>query len=313
MKCILTFLVAILLVAPSFGAMTYDQAYYRANVGYLGSAGYNDPLYNFIGEVATTLAEGTTFTGGAIAGDITVATGKYIKSGTTSKNITALQVYDLTAAASYTNVLSWESHADPNIVLGAATNKLSIVGATTLAFNNGATVSQPANNLLEFTENSETLGLIFGTNKIELGAGGTGVVTLDFNDVDKLEDIESLTGDGDGAITGFKKVVEAHTAADELTATESGSVHTNAGASGNIALTLPTAVAGQEFTFIVMAAHQVQVTPAAGDAIYVNAVAGDAVEHWWADAVGESVHLIAVDATNWIAVSHIGTWTQATP
>jgi hypothetical protein len=122
-----------------------------------------------------------------------------------------------------------------------------------------------------------------------------------------------LTGDGVAPVTGFTKVVEAHTADDTLLVGESGSVHTNAAAGGTVALTLPAAAAGQTFTFKLMAAQALRITPAAGDAIYIGASAGAAAEYWYADAVGETVTLTAVDATNWIADSYIGTWAQETP
>lgn len=189
----------------------------------------------------------------------------------------------------------------------------ALAGIESITLDSGLVMTQPANNYFEITENSDTLQMIFGSNVLELGSGGTGVVTIDFNDVDKLTDVESITGDGDGAITGFKKVVEAHTADDTLTAAESGSVHTNAGAGGAVALTLPTAVAGQTFTFKVMAAQELRITPAAGDAIYIGASAGSAAEYWYADAAGETLTLTAVDATNWVADAYIGTWSQETP
>lgn len=122
-----------------------------------------------------------------------------------------------------------------------------------------------------------------------------------------------LTGDGVAPVTGFTKVVEAHTADDTLLVGESGSVHTNAGAGGTVALTLPAAAAGLNFTFKVMAAQALRITPAAGDAIYIGASAGAAAEYWYADAAGETVTLTAVDATNWVADAYIGTWTQETP
>jgi len=54
---------------------------------------------------------------------------------------------------------------------------------------------------------------------------------------------------------GIKKTIEAHTASDTLAESESGSVHSNLGATGTITFTLPvSAVAGMEFTFAVQAA-----------------------------------------------------------
>jgi hypothetical protein len=90
-------------------------------------------------------------------------------------------------------------------------------------------------------------------------------------------------------------------------------VQTNAGAAGAAAWVLPDAAAGLNYTFIVMAAQKMQVTPAAGDKICIAGVCGDAAEYWSADAVGESLTLVAVDGTNWVATSYTGTWTQATP
>jgi hypothetical protein len=75
---------------------------------------------------------------------------------------------------------------------------LSATGAitiTSLIGANGGTLANAIDNRWVFAENSEELELIFGTNKVELGAGSTGVNTLDFNDVDDLEDIQEINGE----------------------------------------------------------------------------------------------------------------------
>jgi len=124
----------------------------------------------------------------------------------------------------------------------------------------------------------------------------------------------SITGDGGDALGGFKMTVTNDEDSKALNVNETGTVQTNAGASAAAAWVLPEAAAGLEYTFIVMSDQkELRVTPAAGDVIYINGVAGSAAEYWYADAVGESVHLIAVDNANWVAVSHIGTWAQGTP
>jgi hypothetical protein len=124
---------------------------------------------------------------------------------------------------------------------------------------------------------------------------------------------DPITGDGTAALKGFLKAVTDDADAHSVLVTESGTVLTNAGSIGPYAFTLPAAAAGLEFIFVVMAAPELRVTPAAGDLININGVAADAAEYWTANAPGESLHLVAVDATNWIAVSYTGTWTQATP
>ena len=125
---------------------------------------------------------------------------------------------------------------------------------------------------------------------------------------------DAITGDGTAALGGFLKTVTDDADGEAaIGVAESGSVHTNAGAAGAAAWVLPDAAAGLHYTFIVMAAQEMQVTPAAGDKICVAGVCGDAAEYWSADAVGGSITIVAVDATNWVATSYIGTWTQDTP
>ncbi|OPY78285.1 MAG: hypothetical protein A4E65_02308 [Syntrophorhabdus sp. PtaU1.Bin153] len=123
----------------------------------------------------------------------------------------------------------------------------------------------------------------------------------------------TFTGAGATAIGGYLKTVTNDTDGKILTVAESGTVQTNAGASGAAAWTLPAAAAGLEYFFVVMVAQELRVTPATGDVINIAGVAGDAAEYWTANAIGEALHLVAVDATNWIAISYTGTWTQQTP
>jgi len=252
----------------------------------------------------------------------------------------------------------------------AASKTVTVEGSLTL--ENGQVIETANNNRIEFTENSDSLGLIFGSNIIELAACGdgvtsidfndidqlvdveyligdngnkldfsvnerfefgdtekfgfalgtgntvefvtdSGITTIDFNDVDQLIDVESITGEGTGTIVGFIKTVTDDTDAHTVLVTESRGVLTNAGSGGSAAHTLPAAAAGLEYTFVVMAAQQLQIDPQADDKIIYNATALDVGEYLWADAVGENLHLLAVDGTNWIVISAVGTWTQETP
>jgi hypothetical protein len=124
---------------------------------------------------------------------------------------------------------------------------------------------------------------------------------------------DPITGDGTAALKGFLQTVTDDNNGKTLSITESGTVQTNLGASGAAAWTLPAAAAGLTYTFVVMAAQELRVTPAAGDVINIAGVTGDAAEYWTANAIGESLTLVAVDGTNWIATSMLGTWTQQTP
>mgnify|MGYP001582946220 FL=1 len=124
---------------------------------------------------------------------------------------------------------------------------------------------------------------------------------------------DSTNEEIDVTITAGIHTIEAHTAADTLTAAESGSLHTNGGASGSVAITLPPAAANLRYSFLVMAAQSLVITAGAGDTIRLGAgAAGNAAGTLTADAVGESVDLIAINATEWHTVpgtAAVGTWT----
>ena len=108
---------------------------------------------------------------------------------------------------------------------------------------------------------------------------------------------------------GIKKKIEAHTANDTLTVTESGSVHTNRGATGTVTLTLPaSAPAGAVFSFAVQATQQLQVEPES------SAIRDDcgqtAGKYKYASAIGACLTLIADSNGDWATIAKNGTWTE---
>lgn len=107
------------------------------------------------------------------------------------------------------------------------------------------------------------------------------------------------------------RVVEAHTAGDTLTTAESGSVHTNTGASGAVTLVLPAAVVGLEFFFAVGAAQQLRIDPNGTETVGLPSTGAQqaAGAYIWADAIGESVHLLCAVAGTWTVMGYTGTWT----
>lgn len=117
--------------------------------------------------------------------------------------------------------------------------------------------------------------------------------------------------DGSNSKRPAPRSVEAHTAADTLTAAESGSVHTNLGATGAVALTLPPATVGLEFFFQVQAAQELRIDPNGTETISLpsSGVAGAAGKYLVADAVGETVHLMCCKAGTWGVMGYTGTWT----
>ena len=108
---------------------------------------------------------------------------------------------------------------------------------------------------------------------------------------------------------GVKETIEAHTADDTLTVEESGSVHTNLGATATVTLTLPSsAPEGAVFTFAVQAAQELRVDP--GSVTIRDDSGQTAGKYKAADAVGESLILIADSNGDWATIAKHGTWTE---
>ena len=108
---------------------------------------------------------------------------------------------------------------------------------------------------------------------------------------------------------GVKKIIEAHTSDEALTAAESGSVHSNLGATGAVTLTLPvSAVAGTVFTFAVQAAQELRIDP--GAATIRDESGQTADKYKSADAIGECITLVADSNGDWATIAKSGTWSE---
>jgi hypothetical protein len=103
--------------------------------------------------------------------------------------------------------------------------------------------------------------------------------------------------------------VVAHTADDALVEAESGSIHTNRGATGVVMLTLPAgASAGTRFTFCVQEAQALRVDP--GTAAIRDNSGQTPDKYKWADAVGECITMVADANGDWVVASKYGIWTE---
>ena len=109
--------------------------------------------------------------------------------------------------------------------------------------------------------------------------------------------------------SGQVLLVEAHAADDTLTQGDSGSVHTNSGATDAIRLTLPEdAVAGTYFTFAVQETQQLLIDP--GLAAIRDESGQTAGKFKWANGIGESIVLVADANGDWVTISKNGVWLQ---
>ena len=108
--------------------------------------------------------------------------------------------------------------------------------------------------------------------------------------------------------TGFQPVVENHTAADTLTVAESGSIHTNIGASADIKLTLPQdATNGCTFRFICVADYELQIDPGAAGAVFINGEIQSDDKYIYL-FIGSSIELVVDSNHDWYVVTAFGSW-----
>jgi hypothetical protein len=137
-----------------------------------------------------------------------------------------------------------------------------------------------------------------------------GVVTTSGGDIESITDCRV----GHNFVVpyeagGVKKAIEAHTSDDALVAAESGSVHTNLGATGTVKLTLPgSAAAGTVFTFAVQAAQELQVDP--GTAAIRDDSGQTADKYKSASAIGACLCLAADSNGDWVTIAKNGTWSE---
>lgn len=153
---------------------------------------------------------------------------------------------------------------------------------------------------------------------ISLGARVYGAASGKINDVENGNPVgialEAASGDG-SVIEVLREAypvqtvtIEHHTADDTLTAEESGSVHTNLGASGAITFTLPQSVgAGVVFRFNAMAAQELRVDPGAAGAIYISGAKQTDNKYISFDDEAECVVLTSDGNGDWIAGPTNGT------
>jgi hypothetical protein len=108
---------------------------------------------------------------------------------------------------------------------------------------------------------------------------------------------------------GVTERIEAHTADDTLSEHESGSVHTNSGATGVVTLTLPdSATEGSAFTFCVQEAQELRVDP--GSAAIRDDSGQTADKYKSASAIGACLKVVADANGDWAVTAKNGTWTE---
>lgn len=128
--------------------------------------------------------------------------------------------------------------------------------------------------------------------------------------------IDTLQTDVDALEAGVTVEIDdaGDTAAPNvLLVTESRKILANEGTLGEKNFhTLPLAAAGLVFTFICNDTDGIRATANTSDTIRVGSSISKAAGYIESTVVGSTVTLVAIDATEWIAVSFSGTWSVET-
>jgi hypothetical protein len=113
-----------------------------------------------------------------------------------------------------------------------------------------------------------------------------------------------------GNLREGKRYVIPHTADATLTASTTGSLHTNTGATGTVVATLPTATVGLQFAFAVTAAYALRIDPA-GSELIMSASNGTpaAGKYIGSSAIGDTINLVCAKTGEWSVIGFAGTWT----
>lgn len=120
-----------------------------------------------------------------------------------------------------------------------------------------------------------------------------------------------LSGLNSSGIVGFKTSVVAESATRSLTNRTQYAV-TNEGATSKPVLTLISAATGDNYTFVVQDADGIRIAANTGDTIRVIDKVTAAAGYIESTTIGSVVTLVAINATEWIATSIQGVWTDGT-
>jgi hypothetical protein len=181
------------------------------------------------------------------------------------------------------------------------------ISAVSMFSPNAAVVANIGSGVLAF--NMSGLAESFCTGIINV-AGNWILVGGDFTPTDTGEKLQVI-GDSytSGGIKGGRTVAP-QTADLGLNAdNDQNVVFTNEGAIGTVNLNLPTASAGKTYTFYVRENQTLQVNANTGDTIRIAGSVSAAAGNISSSTVGSSVTLVAINATEWVAVATVGSWT----
>lgn len=151
----------------------------------------------------------------------------------------------------------------------------------------------------------------FADGNTGIGRAGADQLSLVAGGIEVARASAAVAGVSDGLT--FKLPVEANTAGsgapNVLTAAETTTVLTNEGATAENYHTLPSAAAGMAFTFVVIDTDGIRIVANTDDTVRGSTGESGAAGFIRCATIGASITLLAINATQWVPTSIIGTWT----
>jgi hypothetical protein len=201
------------------------------------------------------------------------------------------------------------------LTAGAEATDVNFNLARTVQFGTGAIALQRAVNIAAPTyafvaaSTITTAATFYITNAPQLGLNAT------FTDSYALM-VAAGRVRFDGALLTQLQVLPEAASPVTVNARDSNTVYTNEGAGAPVQMNLPPTAVGLAYTFAVKATQTFTIWAAAGSTVRLAGTAsgvsdrgaGNTVGYISAANLGSSVTLVAVNATEWLAVSIVGQW-----
>lgn len=107
---------------------------------------------------------------------------------------------------------------------------------------------------------------------------------------------------------GYKRPLNPQTSNYSVLAVDSNTFFTNEGAVAGINFSLPATAAGLTYTFYVQTGQTLLITAPGGSTIRNGTTISDSGGFLHAGAIGSSIRLVAINATEWVTEAVIGSW-----
>jgi len=155
----------------------------------------------------------------------------------------------------------------------------------------------------------------FGTSLISpiLDSGAATNLLLKYNGTTMLDvSNQVLIGNGSVTMRGVGRDVFDTATAPTVDGPTMGRVYSNTGATARNDYTLPTAVGGRHYQWVILDADGIRITANTADTIRVIDKVTAAAGYIESTTIGSVVTLVAINATEWVATSIHGVWTDGT-